>query len=159
LVDATSVWNYTDSAVEGGDPLGWKTGVAGLIGLGEFGFGDGDEITELVAGARTYYFSHAFEVVDPALFSQLDLGLAADDGAVVYLNGIEVHSYNMPEGPVDYRTSPLTWLGGDDELRQETALGTEALVAGTNVLAVEVHNIWRGNGDLTFALDLTGMPG
>ena len=61
-----------------------------------------------------------------------------DDGAVVYLNGVEVHRANMPGGAVSFTTAASTALGGADESTFfETALSPSALVEGTNVLAVE----------------------
>ena len=41
--------------------------------------------------------------------------LLRDDGAVVYLNGVEAARQNMPSGTVTYATRPLVALGGVDE--------------------------------------------
>ena len=50
--------------------------------------------------------------------------------------------------------SSLTWTAGSDERRQDSVIAADALVAGTNVIAVEVHNLWPGNNDLSFDLSL-----
>jgi len=60
------------------------------------GFGDGDEATLLNPGMPehhhvTYYFRRAF-ITPVSAPLNLILNLLRDDGAVVYLNGIEVFS-------------------------------------------------------------------
>ncbi len=153
LVDAGAVWLYADSS--NGEPAAWKQGLAGAAtGTAEFGFGDDDETTALVPGQETYYFTRTFEVDDPADFDQLQLGLAADDGAVVYLNGIEVQRVRMPEGAVTFDTRPTTWAAGADERLVEYTIPSDALQQGENIIAVEVHNLWPGNNDLSFDLYL-----
>jgi hypothetical protein len=37
---------------------------------------------------------------------------------------------------------------------QDHQIATDALIDGTNVVAVEVHNYWPGNNDLSFDLRL-----
>lgn len=153
LVSSGSTWDYTDSA--NGDPVNWKQGiVGGASGDAEFGFGDGDEATELVAGQEAYYFTRSFEVDDPAVLNRLELGLAADDGAVVYLNGSELVRFNLPDGPVAWDTRPVTWVSGANERLNEYPVSGAGLVEGTNVVTVEVHNYWPGNPDLSFDLSL-----
>ena len=92
---------------------------------------------------------------DPDGLTDLTLGLAADDGAVVYLNGVEVHRVRMPDGSVGPDTRPTTWASGAQERFEESIIPAAGLMAGTNVVAVEVHNLWPGNPDLTFDLYLT----
>ena len=86
-----------------------------------------------------------FDIVDPAEFTHLSLQILRDDGAIVYLNGVEIARSNMPDGPVDYYTparratsDESRWRGdggdGDDFSRIDAGL----LVAGSNRLAVEI---------------------
>ena len=60
----------------------------------------------------------------------------------------------MPDGPIEWNTRPLNWVAGADETHVDTTIPADALVAGTNVVAVEVHNYWPGNSDLSFDLSL-----
>ncbi len=153
FVQTGSEWTYTNSA--NGEPANWKQGiVGGQTGSAEFGFGDGDETTTLTSGQISYYFTQQFNVDNAAQAGQLELQLAADDGAVVYINGTEVLRVNMPNGAVGPNTRPLTWVGGADERLKTYTVGGNALVNGTNTVAVEVHNLWKGNGDLSFDLGL-----
>ncbi len=152
LVEAGSAWSYSQGTAA---PANWKNGQnLSAQGTAEFGFGDGDETTVLTSGREAYYFAKTFTVVDPAAFDQLTLGLAADDGAVVYINGREVHRVNMPAGTISYNTRPTAWASGADETMKSSTISASSLVAGNNVIAVEVHNFWPGNSDLSFDLEL-----
>ncbi len=158
LVELGSTWSHTDSS-GGSAPAGWPGGIdAGAAGpaAAELGFGDGDEATVLTQGQETYYFARNFDLDDLDGVGQLTLSLAADDGAVVYLNGTEVLRTNMPtDGPIAWNTRPLTWRSGADEGVTDYPISGAALVAGTNTVTVEVHNFWPGNADLSFDLGLT----
>ena len=88
----------------------------------QLGYGDGDEAKEindthangdLIA---TSYFRHAFNVVDPSEFGTLDINLLRDDGAIVYLNGVEEFRSNIAEGPIAYDTfTGMTTSGSTNE--------------------------------------------
>ncbi|MEL6984246.1 MAG: hypothetical protein AAFO29_17600, partial [Actinomycetota bacterium] len=144
----------------GAAPAGWPATIddgAAVLGPdpGSFGFGEGDEATTVATGQEAYYFAHTFEVDDPAALAELTLGLVADDGAVVYLNGVEVLRSNMPtDRAIEWNTRPLTWRSGADEDLALSTVSGAALVAGTNTVTVEVHNFWPGNADLSFDLSL-----
>lgn len=159
LIELGSSWRHTDSSV-GAAPAGWPStidGGAGVLGpnAGSFGFGEGDEATTVTTGQEAYYFARTFEVDDPAALSELALGLIADDGAVVYLNGVEVLRSNMPiDRAIEWNTRPITWRSGADEDLAISTVSGDALVAGTNTITVEVHNFWPGNADLSFDLSL-----
>lgn len=159
LVELGSSWRHTDSSA-GAAPAGWPAtiddggAVQGPDG-GSFGFGEGDETTTVATGQEAYYFARTFEVDDPAALSELTLGLVADDGAVAYINGVEVLRSNMPtDRAIEWNTRPITWRSGADEDLAYSTVPGAALVAGTNTITVEVHNFWPGNSDLSFDLSL-----
>lgn len=110
LVAAGSTWKYladgsnqgTAWSQPGFDDSTWVSGPAPL------GFGDPHIITSLPGGFVTYYFRHTFAVADASSIAGLTLRLLRDDGAVVYLNGVEVYRSNMPPGPVGFSTLALT---------------------------------------------------
>ncbi len=105
--------------------------------------------TELPAGAVTTYFRTEFEL--PATPGQLALWLDAlvDDGAVFYLNGVEVLRLNMPEGAVGPDTFAAEAVDSP-EISAGHQLPSELLVPGINVLAVEVHLAAPGDGAMLF---------
>jgi len=164
VLNTSTSWRYTDTRVDLGttwkdvaySPASppWKTG------LPQFGFGDGDETTVLAKGGTTaktavftWYFRTTFNVTDPSTSGPLTLNLVRDDGAVVYVNGVEVFRSNLPSGAITYTTKALANLGGTDEKNPVTfTVPASALVAGANVVAVELHNYGANNADASFQL-------
>lgn len=146
----TNVWNqlnYNDAA--------WSSGNA------ELGYGDGDEATVVSYGPNssskyiTTYFRRSFNVSNPTLYTQLLGQLVRDDGAVVYINGVEVFRSNMPGGNIGYNTvasSTISWPFEDDV--HSFMCSAAMLVAGTNVIAVEVHQESGSSSDISFNLQL-----
>lgn len=165
LVAAGSVWKYRDDGSDQGtawraatfDDAAWASGPAQL------GYGDGDEATLVGFGGNpnakyvTTYFRRTFTVSNPASFASLHLRLLRDDGAVVYVNGAEVFRSNLPVGAIGYATFASTAIGGADESTFVTAdISPSVLVAGANVIAVEVHQSDPASSDVSFDLELTG---
>ncbi|MBK9645661.1 MAG: lamin tail domain-containing protein, partial [Deltaproteobacteria bacterium] len=76
-----------------------------------------------------------------------------DDGAVLYLNGVEVLRENLPSGALSADTLATTPITGT--ARVSAALPADALLRGENVLAVEVHQANEPDTDLSFGCALT----
>jgi len=74
------------------------------------------------------------------VFTQVELHLKRDDGAVIYLNGTEILRDNLPAGALHLRDLCHSAVEGsaEDELRQ-FILPPQPLLSGTNLLAVEIH--------------------
>jgi len=134
----------------GFDDVLWMEGTGGV------GFGDDDDNT-VIDPCISVFCRYVFTVADPGVISQLVLDVDFDDGFVAYLNGTEVGRFNM--GPAG---SGVTWDQAADEwheaelysggepmriLLHETFLS--ALVAGENILAVQVHNQSLTSSDLS----------
>ena len=141
------------------DDAGWSSGV------GEFGYGDGDEATVVGYGSSTRdkyvttYFRGGFTVDDAGAVQALELRLVRDDGVVIYINGIEVFRDNMPTGPVDGHTLAVEGISGHDESDWLVVLlPVDALVDGENLLAVEVHQSDPSSSDMSFDARLTVNP-
>lgn len=158
LVPLGSTWRYLSNGSNQGtawrassfDDAAWSSGPAQL------GFGDGDEQTVIGTTGTTRYFRAGFTITSPGQFSALTASLVRDDGAVVYLNGTEVWRSNMPTGTISATTLPAGAVSGTAESQVYTqALPTSALVAGANVIAVEVHNA-SSSSDVSFDLALEG---
>jgi len=165
LVPTGATWKYLDNGSDQGtawraasfDDSSWSAGPAQL------GYGDGDEATTLGFGPDannkfiTSYFRRSFNVTNASLFSTLTLRLLRDDGAVVYLNGVEVWRTNMPTGTIGHLTTASVAIGGADETTfVQTTLSPSLLVNGTNVLAVELHQSGGTSSDISFDLQLIG---
>ncbi len=166
LIAAGSAWKYNDSGTNLGTAWrasaysdgGWLTDDAQL------GYGDGDESTVLSYGSSTtnrritYYFRRSFNVNDPSALSALSVRFIRDDGAVIYLNGVEVVRSNMPSGSVGYTTLATAAIGNADESAWiEASIDPALLVAGTNVMAVEIHQQSASSTDVSFDLELRAV--
>lgn len=166
LVPKKSLWKYNDTGTDLG--TGWRAAAyadgAWASGIGWLGYGDVGLSTALGYGPDAankypcYYFRHSFSLPNaPATYSGLHLKLKRDDGAIVYLNGTEILRTNMPAGAVSYTTLASATVGGaDEETYFDFYLPVTGLVAGTNVLAVEVHQSTANSSDLRFDLELEG---
>ena len=168
LVPAGAEWKYLDDGSNQGtvwrgvgfDDSAWKSGFAQL------GYGDTDERTVVGYGPNasnkyiTTYFRRAFDAPGPGAFTSLTLRLIRDDGAVVYVNGAEVYRTNMPGGTITYTTPATAVIGGGDESTYVTTpLAPGVLVAGANVIAVEIHQSGPTSSDMSFNLELIGSSG
>lgn len=114
-------------------------------------------LTRTTAGTQTttFYFRRRFTVADPSSVSSLTAKLVRDDGAMVYLNGRLVFRSNMPEGDVTTGTLASEVVGDVNESAFfEQAIDPAVLVAGQNVLAVEVHQANANSSDVSFDLQL-----
>ena len=95
---------------------------------------------------------------DPSRFLSATVGLIRDDGAAVYLNGTEIFRSNLPTGTLTAATRASASVGGTDETTLfEANVDPKWFRAGTNVLAVEVHQYAPDSSDLRFALQLNGL--
>jgi len=165
LVPTGASWKYLDNGSDQGtawrassfDDSSWPAGLAQL------GYGDGDEATTLGFGPDannkfiTSYFRRAFNVTNASLFTTVTLRLLRDDGAVVYLNGVEVWRTNMPTGTIGHLTTASVAIAGADETTfVQTTINPSLLVNGTNVLAVELHQSGGTSSDISFDLQLIG---
>jgi hypothetical protein len=164
LIATGSVWKFRDT----GEDLGtaWRTPAfddsSWAAGPAKLGYGDDLIVTVVSFGADedskyiTTYFRRSLLVSEPANVSALNMRAQRDDGLVVYLNGAEVWRNNMPAGAITYLTTAST-SGDDGEVFvSSSALDASLLVAGNNVVAVEVHQRSGSSGDIAFDLELTG---
>ncbi|RIK81824.1 MAG: hypothetical protein DCC68_07760 [Planctomycetota bacterium] len=115
----------------------------------------GNTIVDL--GPTTHYFRHEFDLdAAAAQVSLLELTPLADDGAVYYLNGAEVYRRNMPAGAIGYGTLASTEIGSP-AAGLPVSIPSSALVAGRNVLAVEVHQASLDSDDMAMAASLRAV--
>lgn len=163
LVVPGSTWRYWD---KGSTPVGEWAATAyddstWLQGRAQLGYGDWDETTVVGYGPQpgnkyiTTYFRHRFAVTDASDISQVLLELLRDDGAVVYLNGVELWRDNMPAGVITSETRAASGVGGSEESQWFVfEVPAERLVSGTNCLAVEIHQTGPTSTDISFDLTL-----
>ncbi len=168
FIEVGAVWKYLDdgsdqgSAWRGGgfNDSGWASGPA------ELGYGDFDEATTVSYGPdpnnkfTTTYFRRSFSVSGASGYTNLILRIVRDDGAVVYLNGVELVRPGMPGGTINFDTPAFDVVGGGQESAfEEFNLSPTALVDGQNVVAVEVHQNNGNSSDISFNMELIGQTG
>jgi hypothetical protein len=174
-----ATWKYRDPSIDLGSsdivqghpsfsPANWKhpqfndTDAAWKSGDAELGGGDGNERTVINIGVGNprfpvVYFRKSFQVADPSKFDALELDALIDDSAIFFLNGREVARLNMPAGPAGYSYSGLNALNEAAFLPvTDPRLVPSALVPGTNVICVQVHQANSTSSDLSFDLRLRG---
>jgi hypothetical protein len=141
-------------------PLGgnWTSGT-GLIGF-ETGPvvppGLGTQITDpRENGIVTYYFETDFQVTaaQRAAASNWRLRHVIDDGAVFYLNGVEILRFSMPEGEFDAST-PASVSVNNAATSDPIEFSNDLLVEGTNRLSVEVHQRTATSNDVVFGAEV-----
>lgn len=140
----TANWRFDDSGADPG--TAWREAgyddSAWASGAGLFFLEDGDlpapKNTPLAPDRNTYYFRGTFQVAGPPADQVFTFRSVLDDGAVVYVNGAEVSRINMPAGVIDYSTMASAAVANATFAGPFT-IPSSALVAGNNVMAVEVH--------------------
>ena len=161
LIKRGDLWKYDDSGIFPGstwilgsfDDSSWSEGVA------ELGYGDGNENKVIGYGPDvnnkyiTTWFRKTITVDDTAGIRDLDMNIMFDDGAVVYINGVEAARFNMPAGVI--QASTLSSANADEGIYISKPLNTGLLKPGQNTVAVEIHQVSGASSDISFDMDLT----
>jgi len=159
-----SQWKYLDNGTNQHtawravlfNDAAWKTGV------GEFGYGDGDEATVVSYGRNaskkyvTTYFRRQVNITGKSNYTSFLLEFKRDDGIVIYVNGTEVKRDNMPSGTISFSTLASAAAPDDGATLQSAAVSASYFVEGNNVIAAEVHQNIKNTPDCSFDLRLTG---
>lgn len=139
--------SYDDSVA------GWN------VGTGLFGYTTSPGAylaiaTALASGPNAYYFRTHFNwnfLNDNVAFVITNY---LSDGAVVYLNGVEVRRVRMPAGTIGFVTSAS---GAAAPVGKVEVFGISdlPLILGDNILEVETHQAAGTTADMVFGLSLT----
>ncbi len=163
LIPFGSAWKYLDNgsnqstawrAISFNDGT-WKTG------NGKFGYGITDAATTISYGSKaslkyiTTYFRKTITIADAAAYTYYTASIKRDDGAVVYVNGVEVFRNNMPTGTISYTTKASN-ATDNGTANQTFNIKASAFVSGTNVIAVEIHQDKTNTPDMAFDLAIDG---
>ncbi len=142
----------------GFDDSAWKrvTGAAGFD-AGSNSWGKFTEINGMIQGGEnsipTFFFRKNFTLNQPALIKSIRYSLRYDDACIVYLNGMVIGEYNIPEGGyaqnVEYGCASSV-EGMPVEVSREVNIPENLLVKGDNTIAVELHQAQAGSSDVFF---------
>ncbi len=164
LIPKESVWKYYD---QGNLPAtNWNTidyiDDSWSAGPAQLGYGDDDENTVVDYGGIandkhiTTYFRKTFSIEDPSQFGgEISINLMRDDGAVVYLNGVELIRSNMPAGIISTDTEAIEAISlANENVFLSFMMEIESFQPGENVIAVEIHQERPNSSDISFDLEL-----
>ncbi len=157
LIASTNVWRYNQTTTPGADWMthgytgdaAWPAGAALLYV--ESDSKPWPKNTPLALGRTTYYFRTHFQVESNLAEAQLSFYSILDDGAVFYLNGREISRLHMPSGTVTYDTHASDH---ESTLEGPYSVSVTNLLAGDNVMAVEVHQVNSTSTDVVFGMSL-----
>ena len=160
LIPIGQVWRYLDNGSDQGIawqapgfPDGsWLTGTA-LFGNDTVPY-PYPFITPLPRGGGriTYYFRTSFNWSGSTVGVTLVSSNSIDDGAVFYLNGVEVGRRRVSAGQ-NYLTTADNQ--GNEGIVEPILFSSASLMQGPNVMAVEVHQTSVTSSDIAFGMTLT----
>ncbi|MDP6252941.1 MAG: lamin tail domain-containing protein, partial [Verrucomicrobiota bacterium] len=133
----------------------WKSG-PGLLGLENSALPDPGINTEINKGSQLcYYFRKQFTYNGDPSEVTLTIDQIVDDGAVYYLNDVEVGRSRMPGGTVSFTTRTSATVTNAAEEKGVVTIDPGKLKNGSNVLAVEVHQANTTSSDIVFGCRLS----
>lgn len=166
LIQAGSDWAYLDNGTDQGaawrdlsfDDSAWATnpaplGYGGINGLPEGVATNISYGTDAAQKYTTTYFRRKLQIADLGQFNLFRFKIHADDGVLVFVNGVEVvrDGFNA-ETTVNFNT--LSDFSGNEGVFDEFEIAPGFFVEGTNLIAVELHQRTSNSNDLVFDLAL-----
>lgn len=132
----------------GYDDSDWTAGPTGI------GYGDGDDATQVPEGIISVFTRRTFTINSLQGLEALIFDIDFDDGFVAYLNGNEIARDNMNDGSPEWNAVATTFtepriINEAPPVRFIIDNPAEFLVAGENVLAIQVHNSGPTSSDLS----------
>ncbi|MEP7256285.1 MAG: T9SS type A sorting domain-containing protein [Ferruginibacter sp.] len=122
-----------------------------------FGYNEPGVNSPVQTNRETYYLRRDINITNPLQYSTITLTVKYDDGAIIYVNGIEVARMNMPSGSAPYGTSPSAsrnYNDGDFVLD----IPSSSFTNGNNQVAVALYNRSTGANDFYYDMKLDGNP-
>ena len=155
IIDVGDSWHYFVATQQppsnwnqiGFNSSGWSIGASG------FGYGDGDDNTE-IPNTISIYLIKPFSITNAEQVKKIAFHIDYDDGFVAYLNGQEFARDNIIGSPPAFDQGTITWReasminGGAPSLFWVDSTDTW-LNEGQNVLAIQVHNFNSSSSDLS----------
>jgi hypothetical protein len=173
ISDWNDSWRYNQSGTDQGidwsqsaHPVGgaWFSG-SGLLGFDLGGNFPQPILTNLTWPALnnpyvvTYYFEREINLTQDQVdrLEEVEFGHFIDDGAVFYVNGVEVGRFCMPGGAIDSTTLATCPATNDATLQVPLVIPNSAFAVGANRISIEVHQAEIGNADVIFGLEVTAL--
>jgi hypothetical protein len=159
VLDFDSIWRYNLDAGAAGLPSNWATiahpvdGASWTQGPGLLGSERGSLAepiqTDLTLSLKIpYYFETEFTYTGAEVILEMEIEHFTDDGAVFYLNGVELDRFNMADGAILPTTNAS--ISVSNASLQTLTIPSPNILNGTNRLSVEVHQINAGSSDMVW---------
>ena len=162
IIKTGDSWQYYDQGyldeewMKHPEKITWKQGFT-PIGYGDdkiitkISYGDDPENKELVK-----YFKKEFTIKKND-FLGYEIRLLRDDGAVIYVNGIELFRSNMQEAVITNNSIPKNTIDGNDEDTYHINVFDNTIFnEGKNIITVAVYQIRPTSSDCIFSFELLG---
>ncbi len=161
-------WHYRKGVSEASSPVtawrqpGFVENASWLVGQTSVGFGDSDDSTILTDMQRSYssiYLRRTFSIAAGKIPEAVQLQVRVDDGCVVWINGVEVARFHVPDGPLAFNGTAEEHEA--DVTQFESVILDDAasfLVEGQNVIAIHALNATRNSSDFTIDAQLSEAP-
>ncbi len=169
--DLGTAWKeivYNDGAWPSGrGVLGFETSSNTLVFLRSIAPPDGtntilsltnDTLAGIGGTNITFYFRTTVNVPLNPAGATMRMSAYIDDGAIIYVNGIEQLRFNQTNGP-GYTNLANAALAEPNPAPQTTFIVSNlgGFVSGANVIAVEVHQDSRASSDVDFGMQLEAL--
>ena len=164
LIADGSTWSYRfeNSAPaaawtgNGFDSSTWSTGAAPL------GWGSSGIATTLsAAGTRPLaaQYRKTFTVADASTVASVELTTRADDGIIVYVNGVEAGRSNLPTGSISWNSYATAAPSTASAAQITFTVPGSVIVNGTNTVTAQVNSNYRSTKDASFDLSALATTG
>jgi hypothetical protein len=158
LVGAGEVWRYFKGTSEASAPAtAWRqrsfNDAGWLQGRASIGYGEAfiaTSLDDMRGGYSSVCLRRTFEVADPAAVASLVLEVQYDDGFNAWINGVHVTGGNVPSNEMAFNATASSALEEFDFERFPLPNPVGYLVAGTNVLSIQLFNSSLGSSSDAF---------
>ncbi|HEY6229221.1 MAG TPA: lamin tail domain-containing protein [Verrucomicrobiae bacterium] len=163
IVPLGSTWKYFKGTAEASNPTtAWRDpnfdDSAWPSGPAAFYYGEtltGTPLNDMRNLYTTVFLRKNFTIANPADYERLVLRTLIDDSFIVWINGKEV-TPRMANAPLGEPVRTNTATGASIEMTwvTNTCAGADYLVAGNNVIAVQVFNQALNSSDIVFNMQV-----
>ena len=163
VLNYDSNWRYNLDAGPAGLPSNWATTAhtvdnvswaqgPGLLGEESSPLGEPIMTNVTLSPKFTYYFETEFTYSGTDPVSKMTINHYIDDGAVIYLNGIELDRVGMNPGAVTPTTPASPGVG--NATLGSLIINNPNVLNGSNRLSVVVHQSTTGSTDLVMGMEV-----
>jgi len=163
LIAPQSTWHYQKGIHEASEPVGnWRLtsfdDASWLVGAAPFHYGEnlagGTVLGDMRNQYSCIYLRHSFDLDQPLGSEVLRFRAICDDGFIAWINGVEVARFNMPAGDRAFNSFASAAVAEPVSYRDYPLPSSLRLMAGRNVLAVQVFNNSITSSDLQWDVEL-----